>query len=170
MTNESKWQLLLPTDQREGTPPPTRLDRHRLLRMVAGALAVSLWYGVVAADEGEGNGATELRQFIDQQVGGLHNLQVPARNEDIPLPRQADGTVAYRYQTTEAKRYLGKLLFHDPVRTARVNINKNVNPPIRKGEPRDLPEGTAFGGTVNGSDPDVENVVASTRNTASCTT
>ena len=65
-----------------------------------------------------------------------------------------------RYKTTEAKRYLGKLLFHDPVRTARINVNKSVNPPIRTGEPRDLPDGTAFGGTVPADNPNVGSVVA----------
>jgi len=65
--------------------------------------------------------AARLRQLIDQQVGGIAKLQVPARDVDLPLPRQPDGTVSPRYQTTEAKRYLGKLLFHDPVRTARID-------------------------------------------------
>jgi cytochrome c peroxidase len=65
-----------------------------------------------------------------------------------------------RYQTTEAKRYLGKLLFHDPVRTARININQ--------GQPVDLPAGTAFGGTVNASDPNVLAIVNATKQTGSC--
>ena len=47
-------------------------------------------------------------------------LQVPARNEDLPQPRQADGSVDPRYRITEAKRYLGKLLFFDPVRTTNI--------------------------------------------------
>ena len=65
--------------------------------------------------------AAELRQLIDQQVGGIGKLKVPAKDADIPLPRQPDDTVNARYKKTEAKRYLGTL--HDPVRTARVNIN-----------------------------------------------
>ena len=32
-----------------------------------------------------------------------------------------------RYVTTEAKRYLGKLLFHDPVRTARIDITTRAS-------------------------------------------
>ena len=104
--------------------------------------------------------AAALREYIDEQVGGLHNLQVPARNEDIPLPRQADGSVNPRYATTEAKRYLGKLLFHDPVRTARVNVNSMV--------PVDLPMGTAFGGTVSASDRNIQEIVDATRQTGSC--
>ena len=109
------------------------------------AVSLSLVCGGVAADKGDS--PTQLRQFIDQQVGGIAKLMVPATNADIPVPRQPDGTVAYRFQTTEAKRYLGKLLFHDPVRTARININT--------GQPLDLPAGTAFGGTMDleGNEP-----------------
>src|SRR6266478_7097851 len=108
-----------------------------------------------AADSGD-----QLRQFIGQQVGGIEKLQVPAKDVDIPVPRQPDGTVNYRFQTTEAKRFLGKLLFHDPVRTARININQ--------GQPVDLPAGTAFGGTLSASDPDVAAIVAATKQTGSC--
>jgi hypothetical protein len=109
----------------------------------------------------------ELRELIARQVGGLEKLKVPADDASIPLPPE-DPVRPGRYNTTEAKRYLGKLLFHDPVRTTRVNVNKNVNPPIREGEPRDLPEGTAFGGTVPGDNPNVQDVVASTKSTGSC--
>jgi cytochrome c peroxidase len=119
-----------------------------------------------------GDSPSQLRRFIDRQVGGLDKLVVPADDSSIPLPTlHGDGTPitdTYRYETTEAKRYLGKLLFHDPVRTVRINVNTNVNPPIVPGEPRDLPLGTAFGGTVSGSDPDVQRVVDATRQTGSC--
>jgi cytochrome c peroxidase len=116
-----------------------------------------------------------LREFIAQQVGGIDKLKVPATNADIPVPRLPDGTVAYRYQTTEAKRYLGKLLFHDPIRTTRVDINQ--------GQPKDLPPGTNFGGTFGAFDPriqaifpqtgsysssDIQNIAAATIQTGSC--
>jgi len=65
-----------------------------------------------------------------------------------------------RYKTTEEKRFLGKLLFHDPVRTARIDINK--------GQPLDLPAGTAFGGTVSASAPNIQEIVDATRQTGSC--
>jgi hypothetical protein len=113
--------------------------------------------GGVAA---QGDSPTQLRQFIDQQVGGIAKLMVPATNADIPVPRQPDGTVAYRFQTTEAKRYLGKLLFHDPVRSARVNINT--------GQPLDLPTGTAFGGTMSASDPNIQAIANAQRQDTSC--
>jgi cytochrome c peroxidase len=88
------------------------------------ARATVLWIlfiglsGVAAA---QGDSPTKLRRFIDQQVGGIDKLKVPATNDDIPLPRQKDGTVNPRYKTTEQKRYLGKMLFHDPIRTARID-------------------------------------------------
>ncbi len=104
--------------------------------------------------------ARQIREYIDQQVGGIDKLKVPPTDADIPVPRQADGTVNYRYQTTEAKRYLGKLLFHDPVRTARININT--------GQPVDLPAGTAFGGQLKATDPDIQAIVDATKQTGSC--
>jgi Di-haem cytochrome c peroxidase len=127
------------------------------------ALAVSLLLlgGVVVADSR--NGADDLRSFIGQQVGGLDKLKVPATDADIPVPTPRAGTppeYKERYKTTEAKRYLGKLLFHDPVRTARINANQ--------GQPVDLPVGTAFGGTLNASDPQVPAIIAATKQTGSC--
>jgi len=123
----------------------------------ASVLSLLLFWGGAALAQ---DTAAELRAFISQQVGGLNNLTVPATNAAIPVPLQADGTVAYRYQTTEAKRYLGKLLFHDPVRTARININQ--------GQPVNLPAGTAFGGTVSANDPSIQAVVNATMQTGSC--
>ena len=137
---------------------------------------IALAQGVSAPQASkERNGADDLRAFIGEQVGGLETLKVPERNEDLPLPRAADGTVPYRYELTEAKRYLGKLLFHDPVRTARIDINS--------GQPKDLPKGTDFGGTLDASDPlirrifpetsnatssDIESIIAATKQTGSC--
>jgi cytochrome c peroxidase len=156
----------------------TRNKRPKLRTLAASAVAVSLLAGCQAdqpdADRlvttvgGELRGGTEgLRAHIARQVGGLDKLIVPADDAAIPLPPE-DPARPGRYKTTEAKRYLGKLLFHDPVRTARININAGVNPPIRAGEPRDLPAGTAFGGTVDGADPRVQAVVTATKGTGSC--
>lgn len=65
--------------------------------------------------------AQQLRGFIDRQVGGIQKLLVPD-DAHLPQARLPDGTLTSdpRFQTTEAKRYLGKLLFFDPVRTARI--------------------------------------------------
>jgi cytochrome c peroxidase len=114
----------------------------------------------VASAQGNGNSPTQLRRFIDQQVGGIDKLKVPATDAAIPLPRMPNGAVNPRFQTTEAKRYLGKLLFHDPVRSARININT--------GQPVDLPAGTAFGGTVSASDPNIQAIVNAERQETSC--
>lgn len=72
-------------------------------------------------DDGDhGNSPVQLREFIGHQVGGLSRLTVPATNEGLPQPRLADGTVNPFFRNTEAKRYLGKLLFHDPIRMVRI--------------------------------------------------
>jgi cytochrome c peroxidase len=139
-----------------------------------GALSLAAWgcqsdlSGPTGPDvEALRSGSAELRDYIGRQVGGLDKLKVPADNAAIPLPPE-DPMRPGRYATTEPKRFLGKMLFHDPVRTSRVNINTNVNPPIRDKEPRDLPAGTAFGGTVDASNPQIASVVASTSQTGSC--
>src|SRR5215831_7153885 len=130
MRNRLKRTLGLPLD-REG-----RIFRLRpaivrkFLFTMFGVIGVFLFWGVRAnpqevrdGDPDDGVDAVSLRSFIAQQVGGLDKLKVPATNAEIPLPRQPDGAVNPRFQTTEAKRYLGKLLFHDPVRSARIDIN-----------------------------------------------
>jgi cytochrome c peroxidase len=81
-------------------------------------LAVSLLCSGVAA--AQGNSPTQLRRFIDQQVGGIQKMMVPAHNTDLPQPRLAKGSPDPQFETTEAKRYLGKLLFHDPARATRI--------------------------------------------------
>src|SRR5215470_3791324 len=130
-------------------------------RIALAALSLcTICSGIAVADDNE-HGA--LRSFIGRQVGGIKKLQVPATDASIPVPPPPppeSGLTPDRYVTTEAKRFLGKLLFHDPVRTARININQGV--------PVDLPAGTAFGGTVNGSDPNVAAIVAATKQTGSC--
>ena len=161
MKNEPKGHFRVPVNPQRDTSTPKPVDRHSFETQVArartlGLLLISL-SGVAAA---QGDSPTQLREFIDQQVGGIDKLKVPATDAAIPVPKQPDGTVNYRYQTTEAKRYLGKLLFHDPVRSARININQ--------GQPVDLPAGTAFGGTVSASDPNIQEIVNAERQDTSC--
>ncbi len=81
-------------------------------------LAIFLLYGTVAA--ADGNSPSQLRRFIGQQVGGIQKMMVPAHDSELPQPRLADGSPDPQFQTTEAKRYLGKLLFHDPARATRI--------------------------------------------------
>lgn len=154
-------------------------DYKWISNLAACSLALPLLAGcqgeLAESDESSMGSATEtlsiapaqLRELIARQVGGLDKLKVPLDDASIPLPPDDPGRPG-RYKTTEAKRFLGKMLFHDPVRTARINVNQNVNPPIRPGEPRDLPPGTAFGGTVLASNPGVQGVVDSTKSTGSC--
>jgi hypothetical protein len=88
--------------------------------------------------------AEEVRSIIDRAVpGGLASLTVPATDAEIPVPPAPNGYPG-RFDTTEAKRYLGKMLFHDPIRTQRVNVNV--------GQPLDFPLATAFGGTIGVTD------------------
>jgi Di-haem cytochrome c peroxidase len=143
---------------------PTMTKRSRGRDPVGAILAACLLLsgaGGAAAQERDrdGEGASELRGFIDGQVGGIKKLMVPPDNASIPLPPD-DPARPGRYKTTEAKRYLGKLLFHDPVRSARIDINK--------GQPLDLPDGTAFGGTVSASDPNIQEIVNAERQDTSC--
>ena len=130
------------------------------------AVSLALLCGTAFSDRGDGddrdhrgNGPAQLRSFIAQQVGGIDKLKVPATSADIPVP-PGPATQPDRYNTTEAKRFLGKLLFHDPVRTARINLNSM--------QPVDLPAGTAFGGTVSASNPNVQAIVNATKQTGSC--
>jgi hypothetical protein len=155
MRNGPKRQFPQPA-YRPGDAPLSRpAHRNVFLGAVAGALAAFLLLGGVAAAQGDS--PTQLREFIGQQVGGIDKLKVPGTNAAIPVPRLPDGTVPYRYQTTEAKRYLGKLLFHDPVRTARIGIDTN------QGQPKNLPVGTDFGGTFGASDSRIQQIFPNTR-------
>lgn len=126
-----------------------------------GLVLISLSGTAIAQESGpSSNSPVAVRRLIDQQVGGIARLKVPAKDGDIPLPKRPDGSVNPRYRMSEAKRYLGKLLFHDPIRTARVNINQ--------AQPLDLPAGTAFGGTASASEANVQAIVDATKQTGSC--
>src|SRR5436305_3291904 len=97
--------------------------RDKLTMTASGLLlpALLLCSGVAAAWDDVNENGHSLRWFISQQVGGIDRLMVPVKDTDLPLSQLPDGTVNPRYQTTEEKRYLGKLLFHDPIRTARID-------------------------------------------------
>lgn len=98
---------------------PTQLESvQRRWLSLAGALSVLMVCGSAVANPG--NSPRHLRDFISGQVGGIEKLMVPAKDADLPQPRLADGTPDPFFQITEAKRYLGKQLFHDPVRMVRI--------------------------------------------------
>jgi hypothetical protein len=185
MQSKPEVELAEPWNRQGDTLKLKPVGRHRLLKLVAGAVAifVPLFIGIAPAQdnstrEDSDNSPVQLRQFIGQQVGGIDKLQVPATNAAIPVPPPVagSGNTPYRYQTTEAKRYLGKLLFHDPVRTARVGLATNT------GQPKNLPAGTNFGGTFGATNNTIAgifpetgtassqapDVVAETRQTGSC--
>lgn len=91
----------------------------RFPRRGGNVLAIALLCSGVAA--AQNIDPAQLRQFIGGQVGGIQRLMVPD-DAHLPQPRLPDGTLTSdpRFETTEAKRYLGKLLFFDPVRTVRI--------------------------------------------------
>ncbi len=85
--------------------------------------------------------AAVVRATLDGQTpGGIGKLKVPTTIPVAPNPAAYPG----RYDITPAKVYLGKLLYHDPIRTQRVDLNK--------GQPLDFPKATAFGGTIGVTD------------------
>ena len=93
----------------------------RTASAICAALAVSIVALCGSATAGDAESAARLRALIDRSVGGVQNLKVPPDDASIPVPRDANGAVNPRYKTTEAKRYLGKMLFHDPIRTVRID-------------------------------------------------
>jgi len=143
-------------------------SRGRFTKLMIGAATLAALGGcaATAAQDDEHEASTTgdiyergLREYLSGQVGGLDKLTVPPDDDSIPVPPE-DPQRPGRYKTTEAKRYLGKLLFHDPVRTARININSQ--------QPLDLPAGTAFGGSLDASRHRIAEIVAGQRSKGSC--
>ena len=100
-----------------GRPASFRVPHHGYLR-TAIAVSISLFCGGVAAAHVDN--PTRLRHYIDQQVGGIEKLMVPEQDSSLPQPRLADGSLDPRFTITEARRYLGKQLYFDPVRTNNI--------------------------------------------------
>ncbi len=96
------------------TQPTLRARRGLTVLLTATMLAG----GRLAA--AQGLSPEQLRRFIDHQVGGIQTLIVPAHDTGLPQPRLANGRPDPQFEITEAKRYLGKMLFHDPIRTVRI--------------------------------------------------
>lgn len=117
MKIEPKEQFADPATRRRNGPLPKPTERARFSGRVAAALGAALLWGGAAAAQ---NSPNELRRFIDRQVGGIEKLMVPAENADLPQPKLPNGDPDPFFQTTEQKRFLGKMLFHDPVRMARI--------------------------------------------------
>lgn len=84
-------------------------------------LAASLLIGVSSLAAAQGNSSNQLRRFIGEQVGGIQKLMVAAKDTDLPQPRLPNGQPDPVFQITEAKRFLGKMLFHDPARMVRIH-------------------------------------------------
>ena len=94
-------------------------------------------------------------------MSGINKLKVPATDAAIPLPAVARWNRKPALPGRLRRSAISEsMLFHDPVRTARININT--------GQPLDLPAGTAFGGTVSASDPNIQEIVNAQRQDTSC--
>ena len=97
------------------------VTRYRRFRNVPRRYAtVAMFLGCSVVTAAQGDSPTQLRRFIDRQVGGIEKLMVPSHDSELPQPRLPDGRVDPQFRITEAKRYLGKQLFHDPVRMVRI--------------------------------------------------
>lgn len=99
----------------------------RILKLLL-ALFFTITFFVLTATSGIGQTpgdnlaslARSLRDVLLSRVGSLDKMRVPERLSDLPQPRLADGTPDPRFAITEAKRYLGKQLFFDPIRNNRI--------------------------------------------------
>jgi len=118
MKNGTEWNTKEHPSGQARSTKSSSLRSYMMLNQVAGPLTVFLLCSALAVAQGDS--PTQLRRFIDQQVGGLEKLMVPAYDSDIPQPRLANGSPDPQFQITEAKRYLGKMLFFDPARMARI--------------------------------------------------
>lgn len=83
---------------------------------------VLLW-AISAANSLSAQSPGQVRALLASQVGDLEKLRVPARNEDLPQPRLPSGDLDPLFKITGAKRYLGKLLFHDPIRASNIKTD-----------------------------------------------
>src|SRR5258708_10530131 len=127
MKNKSEVQFAEPGNRQGDTPASKPVDRHRFPKQATGALAIFLLcsgFGPARDDSRRGdsdNSPNQLREFVGEQVDGIQTLMVPD-DAHLPQARLPDGTLTSdpRFQPPEAKRYLGKLTFFDPVTTARI--------------------------------------------------
>jgi cytochrome c peroxidase len=96
----------------------------RCAGIVAGSFLVALVTVPTVAwsqeEEERAPTASELRVLLRDRIDDLDLLRVPLANEELPQPRLENGEIDPLYAITEEKRYLGKLLFHDPVRSNNI--------------------------------------------------
>lgn len=84
--------------------------------------------GVAAADGGGDleQRAIEVRAFIDSVAGGIDTLRIPHDIHDLPQPLMPNGEIDPRYEITEEKAALGKLLFHDPALSSETGHSETL--------------------------------------------
>jgi cytochrome c peroxidase len=119
MTFEPKGQFA-ETANRQGFTPMSKAQHSFIKQLTSAGSAALLLVSLCALAAAQGNSPTQLRQFIGEQASGIEKLMVPANDADLPQPRLPNGSPDPFFRTTEAKRFLGKMLFFDPVRMARI--------------------------------------------------
>jgi len=87
-----------------------------------GLLAALVFVATLSSPTLRAQGVTPagLRSLLTNRVGDIGLLRVPDSDLNLPQPRLPGGAIDPLYEITEEKRYLGKLLFQDPVRTTDI--------------------------------------------------
>ena len=94
-------------------------DRKRKFFTVLTPIA-ALVLGLATASAAPPRTADALRRVLLERVGDLDLLRVPSTDAALPQPLRPGGRVDPDFAITEEKRYLGKMLFFDPVRTNNI--------------------------------------------------
>ena len=84
MKNEPKGHFRVPVNRQGNTPTSRPVDRHLLQTHVARAGALGLLLvSLCRIAAAQGDSPTQLRRFIDQQVGGIDKLKAGLGREDV---------------------------------------------------------------------------------------
>jgi hypothetical protein len=137
MTFESKGPFA-ETANRQGVTLMSKAQHSSIKQLTSAGSAALLLVCLSAVAAGQGNSPTQLRQFIGEQAGGIGKLMVPSNDADLPQPRLPNGSPDPFFRTTEAKRFLGKMLGPDGKDSAGVRWRPGhqTNRLLRKLSPR----------------------------------
>ena len=72
-----------------------------------------------------------VRATVQARVGDINKLRVPDDDTDLPQPRLLSGESDPLFAITEEKRFLGQLLFHDPIRSTDLDLSLGGDPAFR---------------------------------------
>ncbi len=97
-----------------------RRDGRRWRARTVAAAGLIFAFSAMSAPAAPRTDAQELRRALAHRVGDPSLLRVPATDAGLPQPRRPDGSIDPEFAITGAKRFLGKMLFFDPVRTTNI--------------------------------------------------